>query len=449
MPIFARRKLQLMLDDMAPYLTPSKSRDLFKRLEHQNTDQALPAEYEIGLMWGVSKVAHLQVEPQFGNRAPDIYSDDFLRGDPSAIEIVAISDDALGDESVMRRAANVINAVAGKYLKGVASHLYFEFLEESGYEPVAPKRFGTRYYRRRRVTRDFKVSSEFEGAIKTWLAGSPPDAPLRWEDGSIGVVIKWQDYVHPHGNTFSSMPPVCYDARDNPLYETLKSKIKQLAGVPTGIRKGIFLCDAGCSLLRDIRPIFGGGREVRGDEVIQTFVKRHPADFVVVFVPRRQSEHSLWYRDNPRQWHTYIYSKELPEADFQKVAELAEILPDPYLHGYQARSWHQQGMFNPQARGRYLGTTWTSGRTKMTAKISARALQELMAGRMTPKQFQHHVMGEHNLFEAQLQRGLTISAVGFESSGSDKDDDYVTFEFEEDPAAAPLRDPLNQPKSTD
>jgi hypothetical protein len=33
------------------------------------------------------------------------------------------------------------------------------------------------------------------------------------------------------------------------------------------------------------------------------------------------------------------------------------LLPAPYLSGYEARSWHEQGMFSPQARGQYLPTS--------------------------------------------------------------------------------------------
>jgi hypothetical protein len=112
MPIFGRRKLQLMLDELAQHLTASKSTDLLKRLEHKEADQAIPAEYELALTWGVSKVAHLQIERPFGNRAPDIYSEDLLRSAPVAVDVAAISDDSLGDESVMRRAANII-AIGG------------------------------------------------------------------------------------------------------------------------------------------------------------------------------------------------------------------------------------------------------------------------------------------------------------------------------------------------
>jgi len=77
----------------------------------------------------------------------------------------------------------------------------------------------------------------------------------------------------------------------------------------------------------------------------------------------------------------------------------------------------------------------------MTVTISARALQELMAGRLTAEQFQNWTLGRFNPFEQNLARGWTIASVSFESKNVEEDDDYLTFTFKDDPAAAPLRLP--------
>jgi hypothetical protein len=74
----------------------------------------------------------------------------------------------------------------------------------------------------------------------------------------------------------------------------------------------------------------------------------------------------------------------------------------------------------------------------MTIKISARALHELMAGKLTSEQFKHWTVGENNPFKLQLGEGRTISNVRFEGKNVAADDDYLIFEFRDDPAAAPL-----------
>jgi hypothetical protein len=82
----------------------------------------------------------------------------------------------------------------------------------------------------------------------------------------------------------------------------------------------------------------------------------------------------------------------------------------------------------------------------MTVKISARAVQELMAGRLTAAQFEDWAAGRPNPFEQNLARGWTIASVSFESKNLDADDDYLMFTFKDDPAVAALRFP-NQLRS--
>jgi hypothetical protein len=74
-------------------------------------------------------------------------------------------------------------------------------------------------------------------------------------------------------------------------------------------------------------------------------------------------------------------------------------------------------------------------------RLSARALQELIAGRLSKEEFELCTTGKPNLFALQLAQGRTISSVRFEPKGTNEDDDYVVFEFSDDPAAAKLRLP--------
>jgi len=430
-----------MLNELGPHLTHSKATDLLKRIEHQDPDQSLPGEYELALAWAVSKVAHVEIDRPSGSRTPDIYSRNLLAASPIVAEVAAMSDDPLSGETLMRRAANIMNGVARRVRKVAPEHLHYEFLEESEYLPANRHSGGrTRYVRRRCITKKFKMDAAFEGAIRSWLKGSDPLPPFRWKNEEIDVVITWRDWVHWMGNTFSRMPAVTYDSRENPLYELLKSKAKQLRDVPEGTLKAIFLGDAGCSLLREIRPIHGR-REVNGDEIIRRFISSNDIDLVAVFVPKRTNELAIYNHNNPRLWHLYLYARTLREAELEPLARIRDILPAPYLHGYQARSWHQQRMFDPQRRGHYLPLSWTGGLGKMTIRMSARAVQEHLAGRLSNKQLKDFVMGDHNPFEACLARGKVISAVRFEAKGPDSDDDYLVFEFEEDASASPLKSP--------
>jgi hypothetical protein len=441
-PIFGRRKLQHMINELGPYLTRSKAVDLLKRIENKDPDQALPAEYELALAWAVSKIADIEIDRSCGSRTPDIFSRNLLKSGPLVAEVAALSDDPFSGESLMRRAANIINSVAERIVKEAPQHLHFEFLEENGYLPADRHSNGlTRYFRRRCITRKFRADELLEQTRRGWLQSMPQTQPFRWRTDEIDVVITWKDRVHPMTNTFSSMPSVTYDVRNNPLYERLKAKARQLQDVEQGVLKAILLGDAGCRLLRDVRPI-GRGRDVSGEQIIRHFLDRNPIDLVAVFVPKRANENALWQHDNPRRWFVYVYSNSISdECEVEGIKAMASVLPSPYLHGYQARSWHQQRMCDPQGRGQYLPAKWTGGRGIMKVHISARGLQEYMAGRLTAEQLQHLIIGEHNPFENALRNGRTIKAVTFEPKGTARDDDYLIFEFDDDPAAKALELP--------
>ncbi|WP_392710958.1 hypothetical protein [Rhizobium ruizarguesonis] len=63
-------------------------------------------------------------------------------------------------------------------------------------------------------------------------------------------------------------------------------------------------------------------------------------------------------------------------------------------------------------------------------KISARGLQEFLAGRLSREEFKRFVAD--NLFERALSDGRTISNITIERKETEKDDDYLIFEFEDD-----------------
>lgn len=65
MPLFARRRLQSMLAEIALHLDDAKARDLVRRLEDKRVDQVLPAEMELALLWALSRVGEIHIEPEW------------------------------------------------------------------------------------------------------------------------------------------------------------------------------------------------------------------------------------------------------------------------------------------------------------------------------------------------------------------------------------------------
>lgn len=97
MPLFTRRRLQLMLDELYPVLGDAKARDLLNRLEDKRVEQALPAEMELGLLWAIGQMGELEIEPEWwgGGSRPDAYTEQLVPEKPCAIAIAATSDNAI------------------------------------------------------------------------------------------------------------------------------------------------------------------------------------------------------------------------------------------------------------------------------------------------------------------------------------------------------------------
>jgi hypothetical protein len=443
MSIFTRRQLQQMLNELGPWLVRSKATDLLKRLENVSPDQAIPAEFELALSWAVTKTARLEIDRPMGNKTPDIYSPDLFSSAPVSIDVRAISDDFLSGQAFMRRAAKIINWTCDQILKGVATHLHYTFQERSEY---IRDDFGrTRFDRRRLITESFQMEPELRTALVEWLKNGSTKQPLHWNGKDINVIITWRDYVPPQLNTFCTMPSLAYSLRENPLYRVLKSKADQLQNVPDGVHRGIFLGDAGCQLFNNIDWVDRVNHTYSGQQVIEAFLAdENTIDFVAIFSVKRANEGSWDSSKNPRIWYLYLFEqKKSPDKlDLSRLMHLRDVLPAPYLSGYQARSWHEQGMFSQQARRLYLPTSMSIGRQSMTVRISARALQELMAGRLTAEGFENWTGGRPNPFEQHLALGWTISSVAMEPKNASADDDYLIFTFKDDPAARALRLPV-------
>lgn len=443
MPIFTRRRLQAMLNDLAPRLDEAKGKDLLRRLENKRVEQALPAEMELALLWGLLQLGDVEVEPEWFalGRLPDAYSELLFAPHPAAIEIAAISDASLAQEDEMRRTASLLCEAANRIRRGEGHHLHFHFGEESGYTPQG-------YARRRRVDPKFTVTDVVAAELRAWItsAGSVAQrAPLRVTAGRTDLVVTWHEHKQSrHSNFFSTMPAEAYSLTDNPVHSTLKAKADQLKSANFQGVRCLLLADAGSRLLRNPNESMRSPGAVTGRQIIDSFLAQPKCglDVVCVFSPRRHRDFMAVTR-KPLTWQVSTFVRPGVEVASSGLETLASALPRPRFEGYQARSLQQQAAYAPDSRGWYVGTNITSGRTKMTISISLRALLDLLAGRLTQEHFQHAIgmdasRGRANLFKLCLERGEVISAIRLEPGGVDEDDDRFVIEFAKDPSASAL-----------
>jgi hypothetical protein len=433
MPIFSRRRIQSMLDNVRPLLTAKKVNDLTGRLsDKKRPEQLIAVEMELGLLWGIKQLAQLEVDPAIpdSNRVPEAYSKDFF-GTPSYTEVTTISDGKLAGEADMQRAAQKMVEFANACRKRSGSHLYFSFGQKNYWE-------GNQYFREHNIAPDFELTEAMKADINAWVNGPESrKTSLRLQADSIDVTITRKEHPQRPGfNFFSSLPSLAYNIEDNPHYKALSAKADQLSGVPSSALKVVFIADGGSGLLRRLNDRDNLRQYKSGDEIIQHFLTRRDIDLVCVFSPFREQ----WppHERRPLQWNVTYFRGQRHIPSFENLAKLKMALPTPRFEGYQARSIQKQSGFAPTARGWYLGTHIGSGKEKITMKVSARALQEFLAGRITIEQF-HSNSTRDNLFEHWLKIGFVISDARFESAGLDEDDDYVILEFRRDPAAAEIK----------
>lgn len=440
MPIFGRRQLQRMLDELGPWLDRLKAKDLLNRLENEKPNQALPAEYELSISWAVSKIAMLEIDRPSGTRTPDIYSPDLLPSGPIIADVAALDDFAPSGADSMRRACNIINAQADRFLADSSSHLHYTFDETMGYERARNGR--SAFFRRRLVRRNFELDEELRDKLKTWLANRPQGQPLALKNAAISVMVEWRGYVHPLSNYFCTMPSLTYNLKENSLYKCLRSKSKQMREAEKDVRRIVFLGDAGCGLLRDLSTHRSAHDHFSGGQVILKFLDDYPAINVVMVISANQ-ERRISGGWNERYWQRNIFTRPgaLKKEDEVRLNQLVETMLPPQMSGYTAYTWHEQGMCSPEAYGKYVPTQMISGGERLMLKISARAVQELIAGKLSHEKFQQWTMNKDNPVRRALDAGMTITSARFEPKGDDEDDDYLVLEFRDDPSAKALRMP--------
>ena len=446
MTIFSRRRLQSMLDELAPALAEGKGKDLLQRLNGKKAvDQALPAEMELALLWATHSLGEMEIEPEWwgDSKRPDAVTDFLVQGRTAAIEIAATNDNSLSGEADMDAIAQQIGNAASRAKASVGDYLNYRFGETSGYE-------AGKYYRRRLAPKDFRLDENQRASIADWVtSGQSTSIGLRLQVEGLDVVIEHKSYkqIRFH-NISSSMPAEAHSLEDNPLFELLKRKKRQLKAAAQGTLRILFIADVGSRLLNRMGRLGWSdpvGRTVSGDQIIRHFVDTYAddVDAVVVFSPT--IERSSWLGSDPagrkpKRWSVAMFgTNALPQIP-EGLDRIAAILPDPRYEGYQARSLFRQGAFSPDRHGQYLGMTVTTKRkdNRHSIRFPARLLVDLLAGRITEEWFQnYHTSGGRNanLFAHWLNMGMTLSDAEMAPRSVDEDDDHIILHFSDDPSA--------------
>lgn len=420
-----------MLADLSSHLDSQKYNELVTRLNQAHTKTALAAEAELLVLWGLSQVACITIEPSlpYSSSRPEAETSDLFDSTHSVIEVRALSDDSFSGKEAMDRTANIIASYADRIRTQAGSHLYFEFCERSYW--------ADRFHRGRCVDPRFQLSTSTKNQLRQWIRA--PDWPtpesIRIQQGKTDLWISWAETTVLLHRTHCRMPPVAYSLEDNPVYKALKKKNSQLKGAEAESLRCIFLVDAGCSLLRRLGPV-SGLHEVSGGEIIHHALSKLSIDIVVVLSPHRVRQNSAFEPETRLAWKVTYFDEQrlVTENAYERLTQMAEELPIPRFEGYQARDFHKQGRFAQGQKDWHLPTdvTWRLG-GKLTIKLSSSLLHKYLAGEINPDEFREKAFNNYNNdFALALSRDSSIRNVEFESGGLDMDDDYVVFKLDTD-----------------
>lgn len=440
MAIFARRRLQTMLNDLSPVMDEEQSRGLVRRIESKEIEQALPAEMELGLAWAVSKLGPVEIEPEWYSetRLPDLFSDNLIPGQEAIIEISALSDAVLPADEGMRKASRKLSQEAGKLRRGAGQHLSYYFYEETVW-------IEQRSVRRVCVPRNLVVSDAIRTQLRHWIRGQDrkDGDKLQLIEGMLKVVLTWHDRTQGRYNYTTSMPPEIRHISDNYIYRALEAKAKQLRNTHFKGIRCVILADVGSTALRRFDQPDYTNRVYNGSQIALHYLssKADPGiDVVAIVTPNRRNAGPTGYGDTI-EWKIGLFCRPGVKIDPSGFERLAGILPQARREGYQSRQLHEQSVFAPTAKGRYLSTSisWRKG-DRSEIKFSARAFVDLLAGRITPEQAKRIFdSSASNVVKAHLDRGETIADLRLEPGGPDSDDDHIVITFSDDPAARQLK----------
>ena len=276
------------------------------------------------------------------------------------------------------------------------------------------------------------------------------DAPRKFRPSNIKIGLTVEYVPNQWG---SSGGHVSYDVikslTKNHVYEALRKKSDQLRGAQEDAVRLIALCDNDCSAMHT--DMVGAG--FRAAEIAQEFLRKNDSvDCVLLIAVRKKSSSSLSYRDVELNFQFVRSARSNRLTDVNKTA-LFEFLervvahfPKPIQDPCNARIRAVLGQFDS------FDGTYRTSRSMVT--LSARAIQELLAGKHTheefTKLFRWHdgdkaIDGPDDMtlypnpFSHHLKEGRLITSVKV-IDGGDSDDHLLEFTFgPRDPAASEFR----------
>lgn len=231
---------------------------------------------------------------------------------------------------------------------------------------------------------------------------------------------------------------------NNPIYNQLKAKAKQLRGAPPEAVRLLIVCDGDCATMSRSAPLEGFSARQITERFLQS---TNSVDLVLLATVEKQNNGSWWTRHAMRGRYELVAA-----AAPRRPARLTGTVLFQLGRMLQsAIDKVPQPVMTPTNAARRNVETEVGASMSMALKstgnevrISARALQELLAGTKSYERFaEEHGWdtGQGNVFRGQLASGRLFATARIEPDDNE-DDDWIVFEFGvPDPSVSPFRLP--------
>ncbi len=435
MTMFTRRSLQGMLDHLVSHL-PLEARAKLAHGLNRRSRAALGFEWETALLFGFSHFGTVAYEAQGpGVSRPDMTFVEAAEGPMRfTAEIATVSDESLDAQNPVTRLSLALIRLRQEH--GLPGSTHYEIKREMQGAYRQDRKMRLKLPPGPRIE-DF-VKAHVGPIFKQVKEQNLPTASVTINEPSIEFTVSYDAKKRYGGGSYPSYTAV-YSLTRNPVYAALKGKARQLKKAGLSGAFGIFLCDGDCTLLTNTR---GHGDAVGLYQVVQEFFRQiSSVSFVVILSipPAPTSPFFGLVKKLPLTTRVYVNPGSKSMVDQNGLLSLLDrvlaVLPASSATPKDALYWIDNGETN---QGELIHILSHGGSLmSRSLKVSARKVQELLAGQMTPEQFFSDYASPKNAFQnpflRALKEGFAIQSVTF-TPVPEADDDLIEFRFAPDPA---------------
>ena len=431
MPIFSKRTLQTLINQNSSFLTKEQLLRHINGLNRCN-EGSISLEWEVVLLNAFNKVGKLTYEPTLaGKSRPDL-----LFGHSTGTELLAdiatVSDRGLEAENPLEPFLSELTRMRNKY--GLKQGSFSWKIEGQREGPFRDQKMKLDLPPRRDIHKLFDGSfHQFMKKIKlTPLL--PCSLKIKTPDANILVNYNPGD---KYGSGSYPAYTAAYSITRNPIYNALKRKSNQLKESGYRGHRAILLCDGGCHLFRD--HLYSPGTFKMSDIISKFLRETSSIDLILTFSVQSRLKPFYSRTELRSEIQFFTNSRALTGFADHLTGELTTVMPKPVLDATNAVN-HLKGKHHKEGLSHYGGWQMSGN----AVRVSARALLDLLAGRVSQNKFleDHQLIPTEthkdavNYFERSLKQGRLINGIKLEKS-IDEDDDWIIIQLgNPDPAIA-------------